>query len=64
MTIGEVAQMLTALAAVGSCFVSLRNGRKLTEVHKQTNSIAVRNEAMAKAAGVVEGRAEEKANPS
>lgn len=64
MTIGEVAQMLTALAAVGSCFVSLRNGRKLTEVHKQTNSIAMRNETMAKEAGILEGKAAEKANPS
>lgn len=62
MTIGEGAQLLTALTAFISCMLSLRNGRKLTEVHKSTNGLAARNEVIAEELGREKGKAEEKAN--
>jgi hypothetical protein len=52
---------LTALAGV---VVSLRNSRKLDEVHKTTNSLAVRNEQVAKELGIAEGKATERKNPT
>jgi hypothetical protein len=39
MTASDVAQLLTALAAVGSCILSWRNSRKIEQVHKATNSM-------------------------
>jgi hypothetical protein len=61
MTGGELAQVITSLATlvgvVGSVAVSLRNSRKLDEVHKSTNGLAARNEAMAQKLGIAEGTA-------
>jgi hypothetical protein len=56
---------LTALAGV---FVSMRNSRKLEEVQKSTDGkmeklLALTGSAN-KAEGVLQGKAEEKANPS
>lgn len=42
MSIGEVAQLLTAIAAVGSCIASLRNSRKIEAVRHATNSLVDR----------------------
>lgn len=68
MTWGEGAQLLTALA-VAATFVrgwmaDRRADRKLDALHVTTNSLAERNEAIAKKLGIEEGRAAEKANPS
>jgi hypothetical protein len=60
MTVGEVAQMITAVAAVGGVFASLRNGRKIDVVHQTTNSLAKRNEVIARELGIAEGKAEER----
>jgi hypothetical protein len=39
MTWGEGAQMLTGAAALLAAITSMRNGRKIDEVHKATNSM-------------------------
>lgn len=39
MTLGEVSQFLTALAAVGGLIVSFLNRKKIEIVHKATNSM-------------------------
>jgi uncharacterized membrane protein len=68
MTGGEIALVITSIGtlitSIGSVLVSLRNGQKLNEVHRTTNSLAQRNESIAKQLGVNEGRAAEKANPT
>jgi hypothetical protein len=38
MTFGEVAQLMTAGAALGAFLLSLRNGKKIQEVHLSINS--------------------------
>lgn len=59
MTGAEIAQIIVAAAtfvtALGGVLISLRNTRKIDEVHKQGNSTALRTEALARAAGVSEG---------
>ena len=58
-TWGEVAQLITAFAVALTAWSSMRNGRKIEEVHKATNSMkdelvaATRSESHA--AGVAEG---------
>ena len=71
MTIAEICQLLTALAAVGAMLSSWRNARKidvsaqnLQRLEKNTNSISERNEAIARKLGMKEGIEKEKANPS
>jgi hypothetical protein len=69
VTIGEAAQLLTALAAVGSCIASLRNARKIDASAVQVQKIELATNSMkdalvkataaaSHAAGVVEGRKE------
>jgi hypothetical protein len=64
MTGSEVALIITAVGtfttSLGSVIVSLRNSRKIDEVHRTTNSLAKRNEEIARQLG----RADEKANPT
>lgn len=69
MTIAEFAQLLTAFVVAGNFVVSLRNGRKadrnsekLDQVHRTTNSLAQRNEQIARELGVSEGRQAQKDN--
>ncbi len=38
MTISELSQLITALAALGAMVMSIRNGRKIKEVHISINS--------------------------
>jgi hypothetical protein len=57
MTIGEVGQLLTGVAALYAAIMGARNSKKLDEVHKSTNGLAARNEAIAKKLGVAEGTA-------
>ena len=61
MDFGQVAQLITSVATLigvaGSTAVSLRNSKKLEEVHKSTNGLAMRNEEIAKKLGVFEGTA-------
>jgi hypothetical protein len=71
VTPSEIALIVTAsgtflsslVAAIGAV-VSLGNSRKLDEVHKTTNSLAQRNEAIAKQLGIEEGKAAQKASPT
>lgn len=62
MTVAEIADILTALAAVGALFLSWHNSRKIKEVHDATNGMktelvnAVREGSLA--TGKAEGRAE------
>lgn len=39
MTFGEFGQLLTGIAALMAAVTSIRNGRKIEEVHKATNSM-------------------------
>jgi hypothetical protein len=68
VTGAELAQVITALAtlvaSVGAFLVSLRNSRKIEEVHRTTNSLSQRNEQLAKDVGIAIGKKEEKDNPS
>jgi hypothetical protein len=64
----EVALIITASSAMvtslGGMIVGLRNSRKIDAVHKSTNGLSERNEAIARKLGVEEGKREEKGNPS
>ncbi len=68
MTVPETAQLITSvgilITAVGGLVVSLRNSKKIDDVHKTTNSLAERAEERAHQAGIAEGKAAEKSNPS
>jgi hypothetical protein len=55
--------MSSLVAAIGA-IISMGNSRKLDEVHKTTNSLAARNEAIAKQLGIQEGIEKQKANPT
>jgi hypothetical protein len=61
-TYGEIAQIITALAAFGAFVLSWRNARKIEQVHKATNSMMDKlvetTKTEAHAAGLKEGRAE------
>lgn len=65
MTVSDASSLMTALAAVGALYLSWRNGRKIKEVHDNTNSMkdelvaAVRANSLA--TGKAEGKAEAKA---
>jgi hypothetical protein len=39
MTVGEVGQFFTGIAAMYAAIMSARNGRKIDEVHRATNSM-------------------------
>lgn len=69
MSVGEFAQLLTALAVCGNVCVSWLNNRKLSAqarkidaVSESTNGLSQRNEAIARKLGVAEGTAAEKAS--
>lgn len=71
MSVGEFAQLLTALAVCGNVGVSWMNNRKLSAqarkidaVSESTNGLSQRNEAIARKLGVAEGTAAEKAHPT
>jgi hypothetical protein len=55
-SLGEVAQTITAIAVLISAVQSYKNGRTLKQVHMTTNSLAQRNEAIARELGVKEGQ--------
>lgn len=68
MTWGEVAQLLTSVAVLGSWVTSLRNSRKLNKVQELTNGMskafgeAKRDQGTAEgtAVGLAQGRAEQR----
>jgi uncharacterized membrane protein len=69
VTIPEgTAQLITSIGilitSLTGLVVSVRNSRKIDDVHKTTNSLAERAEERAHQAGVAEGKATEKANPT
>jgi len=58
LTVGEIAQLLTALAAVGAVLMSYRNSRKIEQVHISINS---RMDQLLKSSGEAEfAKGEEK----
>jgi hypothetical protein len=63
MSLAEIAQVLTAIASLIAAIASLRNSRKIKEVHLATNSLVDRLVAStrleAHAAGVKEGETHE-----
>jgi hypothetical protein len=62
MTWSEVAQLITAVAAIGAVLMSYRNSRKIEQVHVSINS---RMDQLLKTSGdamKAEGVAEERAN--
>jgi hypothetical protein len=61
-TWGEIAQIVTAGAAVGALLNSIRNSRKIEVVHKATNSLTDRLVETTKLASHAEGMKDEKAN--
>jgi hypothetical protein len=60
----ELSQLLTPVGVLAGVWVSYKNGKKLNEVHRTTNSLAQRNEEIAKQLGVKEGIEQQKANPT
>lgn len=60
MTFTEIAQIITALAAVGAVAMSYRNSRKIESVHVSINSrmdqLLLATNASAKAEGIKEER--------
>jgi hypothetical protein len=60
MTFSEIAQVITAAAALGAVIISARNGRKIQEVHLSINSrmdqLLKAAEQAAHAAGAAEAR--------
>jgi len=65
MTGTDVALIITAgsgfVTALGGLFVSIRNARKIEEVHKATNSMKDELVALTRKDGIAEGIAQEKA---
>ncbi len=68
MTGAEVAQVITALAtltaSVGAFLVSLRNSRKIEEVHKSTNGKMDQLVTEVRAASFAAGKKDQKDNPT
>ncbi len=62
MTGAEIAQIVVAVAtlvtALGGVIVGIRNTRRIEEVHRTTNSLATRTEALARSTGMAEGNLE------
>ena len=53
--IGDVSQLITALAAVGALAFSMWNTRKIKEVHDATNSMKDELVAVTRTAALAEG---------
>jgi predicted exporter len=71
MTWTELSQLLTPVGVLAGVWVSWLNGQKMNrqrdsiaELHRSTNGLSERNEAIAKKLGIEEGKASERANPS
>jgi hypothetical protein len=64
ISFAEIAQLITALAALGAVIMSARNGRKIQEVHLSINSrmdeLLRSARASARAAGIDEERNRDK----
>jgi hypothetical protein len=60
MTIGEVGQLMTGVAALYAAISSNRNGKKIDEVHKSTNGKMEQLLQVTRAASFAEGRKEQK----
>ena len=60
MTWSEFAQMVTAGAALLAAMTSLRNSRKIDEVHKATNSIVTQLVETTKVEAFAAGQKDEK----
>jgi LPS sulfotransferase NodH len=56
-SLGEIAQMILALAMLFNTWQSWRNGRKIEQVHIATNSLTDRLVAKTAAASLAEGTA-------
>jgi hypothetical protein len=60
----ELSQLLTPVGVLAGVWVSYKNGQKLNAVHKSTNGLSERAEALAKKLGIAEGKEQERVNPS
>ncbi len=67
MTFTEIAQLVTAGAAFGAFLLSMRNGKKIQEVHLSINSrmtqLLEETRSAAHAAGAIQQRQEDKETP-
>ncbi len=59
-SLGDISQLMTAIAALGALYLGWRNSRKLEIVHKATNSMHDEIVGLTRRDGIVEGRALEK----
>lgn len=57
MSAGDIAQVLTALAAIGSMVLSWRNSKKIEQVRHNTNSLAAQMLKEGKEASLAQGTA-------
>jgi hypothetical protein len=60
MTISEISQVLTSIAAIGGLIVSVLNRRKIETVHRATNSMKDELVALTAKSSHAEGVKEEK----
>jgi len=71
MTWTELSQLLTPVGVLAGVWVSYVNGQKMNRqgdkleaLHRSTNGLSERNEAIARKLGIAEGKEQEKANPT
>jgi len=64
MTATEVALIIGSCGTLITALGQVYNVYNIRRLERNTNSISVRNEKIAKQLGITEGRADEKANPS
>ena len=60
MTLGEIGQLLTGVAALWAAISSARNGRKIDAVHESTNGKMEQLLKVTKAASFAAGQKDEK----
>ncbi len=64
MTVGELSQLITAIAAIGAVIMSWRNGRKIEIVRHATNSMKDELVQVVRKASIAEGRNIERTDPN
>ena len=60
MSLNDITSVLMCFISGAGLVVSWLNRRKIDQVHITTNSLAQRNEAIAKSLGIAEGKAKAK----
>ena len=64
MSFGEIAQLISAFAAVGALLVSIHNARKIEEVRHGTNSLKDELVAVTRKDALAEGRLQGRGEPN